>query len=71
MDPSWDIPMAQQSPTSAISELPNNFGPTLLIIGGSFLVPLLLGIPLVLLGISQLRRADGTRATSPWPIQLP
>ncbi len=71
MGSSWDHPMAEQAPTAPIGELPNNLGPTLLIIGGSFLLPLLLGIPLLLMGISQLRRADGSRASAGWPLQLP
>ena len=63
--------MAKQTGTPPIGKPPNNLGPTLLIIGGSFLLPPLLGIPLLLLGIGQLRRADGSRAVTGWPILLP
>lgn len=41
--------------------VPNNLRPTFLIIAGCFLAPLLLGLPLIVLGLSQLRRLDGTR----------
>jgi len=41
--------------------VPNNLRPTFLIIAGCFLAPFLLGLPLILLGLSQLRRPDGTR----------
>jgi len=71
MGPRWDNPMAEQAQPTVIGELPNNLGPTLLIIGGSFLLPLLLGIPLLLVGLGQLRRADGSRAIAGWPLQLP
>lgn len=62
--------MAEVTSTAPINELPNNLGPTLLIIGGCFLLPLLLGIPLLLLGLSQLRRADGSRAIGARPMHL-
>lgn len=41
--------------------LPNNLGPTLLIGLGFGLLPLLLGVPLVLFGLSRLRSLDGRR----------
>jgi hypothetical protein len=63
--------MAKLSASVPIGATPNNLGPTLLIIGGSFLLPLLLGIPILLLGLSQLRRADGSRAVPAWPIPQP
>jgi hypothetical protein len=71
MEPRWDNPIAEHAQPTVIDELPNNLGPSLLIIGGSFLVPLLLGRPLLLVGLGQLRRADGSRAFADWPIQLP
>lgn len=41
--------------------LPNNLGPTLLIGLGCGLLPLLLGLPLVLYGLSRVRSVDGRR----------
>ncbi len=66
-----DFPMANQPAPAPMGALPNNLGATLLIIGGSFLLPLLLGLPLLLFGIGQLRRADGSRVVAGWPLQLP
>jgi len=41
--------------------IPNNLRPTVLIIAGCFLVPLLVGVPLILWGLSRLRDRDGNR----------
>lgn len=41
--------------------LPNNLGPTLLIGLGCGLLPLLLGLPLVLYGLSRVRSIDRRR----------
>lgn len=46
----------------AIHPVPNNLGPTLLLVVGVLLAPLLIGVPLLLLGLSMLRSADGTPA---------
>jgi hypothetical protein len=42
--------------------VPNNFGPTLLLALGLLTVPLLVGVPLLVLGLALLRSADGTPA---------
>lgn len=42
--------------------MPNNFGPTLLLVVGFLMVPLLIGVPLLVLGLALLRSADGTPA---------
>lgn len=42
--------------------LPNNLGPTLLLILGVMVSPLLIGVPLVLLGLSRVRTAEGRLA---------
>ncbi len=42
--------------------IPNNFGPTLLIIAGLWLTPVLVGIPILWLGITQLRDHQGRRS---------
>ncbi len=47
-----------QSPSGAV---PNNLRPTFVIMAGCVLAPVLVGLPLILLGLSQLRRRDGTR----------
>ena len=50
-------------------ELPNNFGATLLIVAGLLSAPALIGIPLLLYGLSQLRARDGRRTYAfllPW-----
>ncbi|AFY28258.1 hypothetical protein [Cyanobium gracile] len=39
--------------------MPNNFGPTLLLVLGLLTAPLLIGVPLLLLGLALLRSADG------------
>ena len=39
----------------------NNLGPTLLITLGLGLLPLVLGMPLILFGLSRLRAVDGRR----------
>jgi hypothetical protein len=41
--------------------VPNNLRPTFLIIAGCFLAPLLVGVPLILWGLSRLRGRDGNR----------
>jgi hypothetical protein len=46
---------------TATSAAPNNLAPTLLIVLGVSLIPLLLGIPILLYGLSQLRTRDGRR----------
>jgi hypothetical protein len=63
--------MVKQAGTSPIGKLPNHLRPTLLINGGSFLLLLLLGIPLLLLGIGQLRYTDGSRTVTAWTTLLP
>lgn len=42
--------------------MPNNFGPTLLLALGLLTTPLLIGVPLLVLGLALLRSADGTPA---------
>ncbi len=42
--------------------MPNNFGPTLLLALGLLTAPLLIGVPLLVLGLALLRSADGTPA---------
>jgi hypothetical protein len=46
---------------TATPAAPNNLAPTLLIVLGFSLIPLLLGIPILLYGVSQLRTRDGRR----------
>lgn len=41
---------------------PNNLGPTLLLVVGLLTLPLGLGIPLVLLGLAQIRTVEGRPA---------
>lgn len=43
---------------------PNNLGATLLIVVGACMTPLLIGIPIVLYALAQLRAKDGTRTYS-------
>jgi len=57
------------SPLASAAPIPNNLGPTLLLAVGVPLLPLLIGAPLVLLGLAQLRAADGTPAL-PWLSRL-
>ena len=59
--------MAKLPPSVPIGATPNNLGPTLFMIGGSFLLPLLLGSPILLLRLSQFCRADGRRLAPAWP----
>lgn len=47
---------------SRTSPLPNNLGPTLLLAIGLIISPLLIGVPLVLLGLARLRTAEGHKA---------
>ncbi len=42
--------------------MPNNFGPTLLLALGLLTAPLLIGVPLLVLGLALLRSADGNPA---------
>jgi hypothetical protein len=42
--------------------VPNNFGPTLLLALGMLTAPVLIGVPLLVLGLALLRSADGTPA---------
>lgn len=53
-----------------VSSLPNNLGGTLLIAIGLISVPVIVGIPLLLYGLSKLKTRDGHRtyaALWPWP----
>ena len=52
-------PLPGSSPLEAVPPIPNNLGPTLLVAIGVPLLPLLIGAPLTLLGLSRLRAADG------------
>ncbi len=45
--------------------IPNNFGPTLLLAFGVLLLPLLIGVPFVLWGLTRIRDAQGEPAL-PW-----
>jgi len=42
-------------------DLPNNLGPTLLVGAGLVLLPVVLGLPMVLYGLSLVRSVDGRR----------
>jgi hypothetical protein len=42
-----------------VSAVPNNFGATLLIALGLLTSPLLIGVPLLILGLSMVRSAEG------------
>ena len=44
----------------ALRPVPNNLGPTLLLAVGFLMAPLLIGVPLLVLGLALLRSADGT-----------
>lgn len=46
----------------SVSLVPNNFGPTLLLILGLLTAPLLFGVPILLLGLAHVRSADGSLA---------
>jgi len=59
--------MAKLDPLVPIGATPNNLGPSLFMIGGSFLLPLLLGSPILLLGLRQFCRADGSPVVPAWP----
>lgn len=56
-------PLAPAPP--ALQPIPNNLGPTLLLALGLPLVPLLIGVPLVLVGLAGIRDAQGEQAL-PW-----
>jgi hypothetical protein len=45
----------------ASPSIPNNLGPTLLIFAGIVTLPALLGIALLLIGLSALKEADGNQ----------
>ena len=53
------------APSREAAPIPNNFGPTLLIIAGLSLTPALVGVPILWLGLSQLRDHQGRRSF-PW-----
>ena len=54
--------------TGPHTPLPNNLGATLLIIIGMLSVPGLIGLPLLLYGLSELRTRDGRRTyANLWP----
>lgn len=40
---------------------PNNLGPTLMIVLGACMTPLVIGIPIVVFALAQLRTRDGHR----------
>jgi hypothetical protein len=46
---------------TASRSAPNNLGPTLLIVLGACMTPLIIGIPIMLLALSRLRTRDGHR----------
>jgi len=50
------------SAVSAVSPIPNNLGPTLLIALGVLLLPLGIGLPLLLLALARVRTWQGQRA---------
>jgi len=54
--------MAKRPASVPTGATPNYLGPGLFMIEGSFLLTPLLGIRILLVGISQLRRADRSRA---------
>jgi hypothetical protein len=45
-----------------IQPIPNNLGPTFLIIFGMLLMPLLVGLPLFVYGLTRLREGSGKLA---------
>lgn len=45
-----------------LAPIPNNLGPTLLLAAGVLLLPILVGLPLLLLGLAGVRDAAGQRA---------
>lgn len=45
-----------------LAPIPNNLGPTLLLGAGLLLLPVLVGLPLLLLGLAGVRDARGRRA---------
>lgn len=60
-------PYNRAKPESLVAPtIPNNFGPTLLVAAGTLLLPLLVGLPLLLLGLSRIRNARGEIALCPW-----
>ncbi len=50
---------------ASLESMPNNLGPTFLLAAGLVLLPLLVGLPLVLLGLAGIRDATG-RPALPW-----
>ena len=59
------LPLHPVRKPSARAPIPNNFGPTLLLGFGFLLLPILVGVPLVLVGLAQIRDARGQPAL-PW-----
>lgn len=53
-------------PRRATPTIPNNLGPTLLVAVGMVMLPLLVGLPLLLLGLSRIRNAQGEIALAAW-----
>lgn len=56
--------MAKYAPTGPNGDRSNYLGPSLLVIGSNFLLPIFFAIPLLLLSIGQLGRADVSRAVA-------
>lgn len=60
-------PCGRANPESLVAPtIPNNLGPTLLVAAGILLLPLLVGLPLLLLGLARIRNARGEIALWPW-----
>ena len=51
--------MTDSGVTAPSQRVPNNLGPTLLITLGAAMLPLGFGVLVLLIGLAQLRRADG------------
>jgi hypothetical protein len=51
--------------TSARASIPNNLGPTLLLSFGFLLLPVVVGVPLLVVGLARIRDARGQLAL-PW-----
>jgi hypothetical protein len=54
------LPSLRNSMTASRSA-PNNLGPTLLIVLGACMTPLIIGIPIILIALSRVRTRDGHR----------
>lgn len=50
---------------NARRQIPNNLGPTLLLSCGILLLPILVGLPFVVVGLARIRNASGDLAL-PW-----